>query len=73
MKNITKLIVANLFALLAVVLILVGAKLSGVDVSEDSGILLPKVLLFFIPQFGFVYFYWKTAKLEGQEPVVSNT
>ncbi|MEX2569578.1 MAG: hypothetical protein WD431_26795 [Cyclobacteriaceae bacterium] len=70
MKNKTKLIVANLFALLAVVLILVGAKLSGVDVSEGSSALFPKILLFFVPQFGFVYFYWKTSRLEGRKAVV---
>lgn len=65
MTNKTKLIVANVFALLAVVAILASTKLMGLDVSASS--LATKALLFLIPQVGFIYFYVKSTSEENKK------
>jgi hypothetical protein len=69
MKNKTKLILSNAFALLAVVLILVGTKLMGMDLGNLSGSILPKALLIVVPQMGFIYFYLTSYKLESKKAV----
>lgn len=65
MKNKHKLILANLFALLAVVLILTGSKLVGLDLVNSSGA--TKALLFLLPQLGFIYFYLKSTSEEDKK------
>lgn len=61
MKNSTKLLLANAFALFAVVLVLTGAKVMGVQVGL-SGSMLANVLLIVVPQLGFAYFYLKPSE-----------
>ncbi|MFD2202826.1 hypothetical protein [Shivajiella indica] len=65
MKNKHKLILANLFAMLAVVLILMGSKLFGLDLANSSGA--TKALLFLLPQLGFIYFYLRSTSEESKK------
>jgi hypothetical protein len=58
MKNKTKLILANAFALVAVFTMLTVFKLSGIETGSNSVSMLPNVLLLTVPQVGFFYFYW---------------
>ncbi|EKB47440.1 hypothetical protein [Cecembia lonarensis] len=66
MKNKTKLILANVIAFLAVVTVLSVSNLLGVQV-EASGSIIPKVLLFVLPQIGFIYFYLKSSEEESKK------
>lgn len=67
MKNKTKLILANIFALVSVVLILTGTNLLGIDLSYGSGVVIPKIVLLFIPQAGFIYLHWKLYQSENKK------
>lgn len=69
MKNKTKLIVANLFALVAVVGILTFFRSAGIEIGSASGAMVPKVLLLLIPQAGFIYFYWKSLSNENKKAI----
>lgn len=66
MKSKTKLILANVFALLAVVTVLSVSNLLGLKVN-GSGSLLPKVLLLVLPQLGFIYFYLRASVEEKKK------
>lgn len=65
MKNKHKLILANVFALLTVVLILLGSQHAGVDLSNISGA--TKAIFFIVPQLGFIYFYVKSLSEENRK------
>jgi hypothetical protein len=69
MKNKTKLIVANLFALVAVVGILTVFRSTGIQIGSASGAMVPNVLLLVIPQAGFIYFYWKSFSNENKKAI----
>ncbi|SMD44611.1 hypothetical protein SAMN00777080_3235 [Aquiflexum balticum DSM 16537] len=69
MKNKTKLIVANLFALVAVVGILTLFRSAGIEIGSASGAMVPNVLLLLIPQAGFIYFYWKSFSNENRKAI----
>ena len=58
MKNKKKLILANVFALVAVLTLLTVFKLQGIEIGSKAGSILPNVLLLAFPQLGFFYFYW---------------
>lgn len=58
MKNKHKLILANVFALLAVVSILTVSSSLGFDIKNNSG-LVAKLLLVVVPQLGFIYLYFR--------------
>lgn len=64
MKNNTKLILANLFALVTVVLIFTATNLSGIDLSYGSGNILSQLFMLLIPQLGFLYLYLKQPRLK---------
>ncbi|RZS97122.1 hypothetical protein [Cecembia calidifontis] len=66
MKSKTKLILANVFALLAVVTVLTISNLLGVQVN-GSGSLMPKILLLVLPQLGFIYFYLRSSAEENKK------
>lgn len=70
MKNQTKLVLANLFALVSVSVILAIASISNLDLTLGSGALLPQVLFVLVPQSGFVYLLWKVSRDSGQEMLV---
>lgn len=67
MKNQSKLILANLFALVAVLVILTISQLLNVDLALGSGAVLPQMLLLIVPQLGFVYLLWKSFNVERTE------
>lgn len=67
MTNKTKLILANLFALLAVVLIYTGSSMWGMELSLGSGNILPKIFLMLIPQLGFLYLYLNLPRLKKKK------
>lgn len=62
MKNTTKLVIANIFALISVVVFLLLGNLYGLEFKNSSTSLLSKALLVVIPQLGFIYLYWMTVK-----------
>lgn len=62
MKNQTKLILANIFALVSVAIIALGMKLFGLEIGFSTGSILPTSLLVLLPQMGFFYFYLKSNK-----------
>ncbi|MBW3467065.1 hypothetical protein [Arthrospiribacter ruber] len=61
MKNKTKLILANMFALVAVVTIFSASKSLGIELGLSSQALVPTILLLAVPQMGFAYLYWKSS------------
>jgi len=66
MKNKTKLILANVFALVAVLSLLAVFKLQGIEIGSAAGSILPNLLLLAVPQMGFFYFYWMSYQNKKQ-------
>lgn len=66
MNNLTKLILANVFALAAVVALLGIFNFMGIEIGNSAGSFLPNVILLTVPQLGFVYFYLMTFKTKKQ-------
>jgi ABC-type long-subunit fatty acid transport system fused permease/ATPase subunit len=64
MKNKNKLIIANVFAFMAVLILLVGTKLLGLEFGFSAEEIIPTALLLTIPQLGFFYMYWMSFRLE---------
>ncbi|AFL84698.1 hypothetical protein Belba_2130 [Belliella baltica DSM 15883] len=62
MKNTKKLILANVFALLAVVVFLTLGNTFGIDFGSATTSLLVKALFLLIPQVGFIYLYWMSLR-----------
>lgn len=60
MKNTTKLIFANMFALVAVITIFSINKALGIEMGLGSQALVPAILLLAVPQMGFIYLYFKS-------------
>jgi hypothetical protein len=66
MKNTTKLILANVYALVAVVALLAVFSILGIEIGNSVGALLPNIILLTVPQMGFVYFYGMMFKVKKQ-------
>jgi putative Mn2+ efflux pump MntP len=66
MTNLKRLILANVFALVAVVALLGVFKFLGIEIGKLSGSFLPNFILLTVPQVGFAYFYWMTVKNRKQ-------
>ena len=66
MNNLTRLILANVFALLAVVALLGVFKFLGIEIGNSAVSFLPNFILLTVPQIGFAYFYWMTFKNRKQ-------
>ena len=66
MNNLTKLILANVFALVSVVVLLGVFNFLGVEIGNSAGSFLPNFILLTVPQIGFAYFYWMTFKNRKQ-------
>ncbi|SHM99732.1 hypothetical protein SAMN04488057_105123 [Cyclobacterium lianum] len=64
MKNQSKLIFANVFALVAVLAILAISHALNVDLSLGSGAVVPQILLLIVPQMGFIFLLWKSYRVE---------
>ncbi|MCH7415213.1 hypothetical protein MM213_17060 [Belliella sp. R4-6] len=67
MKRKIKIVLANVFALLSVVVFLLLGNLFGIDFRNETTPLLAKALLMIIPQIGFVYLYWMSLKVEDEK------
>lgn len=67
MKNKTKFILANLFALVAVLGLLSLYSALGINIKETSGSFVPQVALLCIPQLGFAFFYVKSLIAERND------
>ncbi|PSL02278.1 hypothetical protein [Cecembia rubra] len=68
MKSKTKLILANVFALVAVLTVLTVSNLLGIQVN-GTGSLMPKILLLVLPQLGFIYFYLRSSVEENKKAI----
>lgn len=66
MNNLTRLILANVFALLSVVALIGVFKFLGIEIGKSAGSFLPNFILLTVPQIGFAYFYWMTFKNRKQ-------
>jgi hypothetical protein len=64
MENRKKLIIANLYALLALVIILTGSRMTGINFDSLSGAFVLKLVLILMPQACFFYFYLKSYRME---------
>ncbi|WP_158858178.1 hypothetical protein [Lunatibacter salilacus] len=66
MNNLTRLILANVLALVAVVALLAVFKFLGIEIGNSAGSFLPNIILLTVPQIGFVYFFLMTFKIKKQ-------
>lgn len=66
MNNLTRLILANVFALVSVVALLGVFNFLGIEIGNSAGSFLPNFILLTVPQLGFVYFYLMTFKNRKQ-------
>lgn len=62
MKKTKKLILANVFAMLSVVLFLTLGNTFGIEFGSASTSLLVKALFLLTPQVGFIYLYWMSLR-----------
>jgi hypothetical protein len=69
MKNKKRLIKANVFALVMVLGILTVYRILGIQIGLHEGAFMANATLLAVPQFGFVYFYWKSILTEGKKAV----
>jgi len=67
MKNTNKLVLANIFALVAIVTILIVSKLVGVEVGLSAEAIIPNALLVSVPQIGFIYCYITSTRVERKK------
>jgi len=67
MKNTNKLVLANVFALVAIVTILTITKVLGLEVGLTAEAIIPNALLVSIPQIGFIYCYITSTREERKK------
>jgi len=67
MKNTNKLVLANVFALVAIVTILIISKLLGLEVGLSADAIIPNALLVSVPQIGFIYCYITSTRFERKK------
>jgi hypothetical protein len=70
MKNTNKLVLANVFALVAIVTILTVSKLLGLEVGLSAEAVIPNAMLVMVPQIGFIYCY-VTSTREDRKKVLA--
>jgi hypothetical protein len=68
MTNRNKLIAANIFALVALLIILTGSHKLGLEIGISSDNFVPTVILMLVPQLGFVY-SWLSSGAENKKEV----
>lgn len=69
MKNTNKLVLANTFALVAIVTILTISKALGMEVGLTAEAIIPNALLVSVPQIGFIYYYITSTREERKKVV----
>jgi hypothetical protein len=67
MKNTNRLVLANIFALVAIVTILTVSKMLGLEVGLTAEAIVPNALLVSVPQIGFIYFYITSTRGERKK------
>jgi hypothetical protein len=68
MTNRNKLIAANTFALVALLIILTGSNMLGLEIGISSDNFVPTVILMIVPQLGFIY-SWLSSGTENKKEV----
>lgn len=66
MKNTKKLILANVFAMLTVLVFLTLGNTFGIEFGSAKTSLLIKASFLLIPQIGFIYLYWTSLRLSEE-------
>lgn len=69
MKNTSKLILTNVFAMVSVMLILIGSNLLGMEIDLSIKSIVPTSLLVIVPQMGFFYVYMMSFKEEKKKAI----
>ncbi|MCH6234288.1 hypothetical protein [Cognataquiflexum rubidum] len=67
MKNRTKFIKANIYALFAVLSILTFYDMVGIEIGNSVSSILPNAFLLFAPQLGFVWYYWRSYSVKNKK------
>jgi len=67
MKNRTKFIKANLYALFAVLSIMTVYDMTGIEIGNSVSAIVPNAFLLFVPQLGFVWYYWRSLSLKNKK------
>jgi len=65
MKNKTKFIKANLYALFAVLSILTFYDMVGIEIGNEVSSIIPNTFLLIAPQLGFVWYYWRSYSVKN--------
>lgn len=67
MKNKTKFIKANLYALFAVLSILTFYDMVGIEIGKNVSSVIPNAFLMIAPQLGFVWYYWRSYSVKNKK------
>ncbi|MCL6259978.1 hypothetical protein M3O96_12815 [Aquiflexum sp. TKW24L] len=70
MKNRTKFIKANIYALFAVLSILTIYNMVGIGIGNTVSAIIPNTFLLIAPQLGFVWYYWRSYSLRNKKVAV---
>jgi hypothetical protein len=70
MKNRTKFIKANIYALFAVLSILTFYDMVGIEIGNTVSAIIPNAFLLIAPQLGFVWYYWRSYSLSNKKVTV---
>lgn len=67
MKNKTKFIKANIYALFAVLSIMTFYDMVGIEIGNSVSAIIPNAFLLIAPQLGFVWYYYRSYSLKGKK------
>ena len=67
MKNRTKFIKANIYALFAVLSILTFYDMVGIEIGNSVSAIVPNAILLIAPQLGFVWYFWRSYSLKNKK------
>jgi len=67
MKNKTKFIKANLYALFAVLSILTIYDMVGIEIGNSVSAIVPNAFLLLAPQLGFAWYYWRSYSVKNKK------
>ena len=67
MKNKTKFIKANLYALFAVLSILTIYDMVGIEIGNSVSAIVPNAFLLLAPQLAFAWYYWRSYSVKNKK------
>jgi hypothetical protein len=67
MKNKTKFIKANIYALFAVLSIMTFYDIVGIEIGNSVSAIIPNAFLLIAPQLGFAWYYWRSYSLKDKK------